>query len=269
MFSRVRRRITYTNVAMTLALVFAMSSGAYAAGKYLITSTKQIKPSVLAQLKGKSGKNGAAGATGPAGPAGPAGATGAKGETGTAGPEGKEGKAGVSVTSKELTSKDTACKKEGGSEFTSSSGSTVACNGSPWAAGGTLPVGSSETGEWSIVHTTHGVEITGSAISFVIPLAKALDLAHVHFIKQEEGAGEAKENLPVGCSGNWLKPVAASGNLCVFAKAMVDAETGGFAGEPVVGLEENVGADRWGAQLRVLSPAEGLVGALGTWVVTG
>lgn len=47
MFSRIRKRLTYANVAMTMALVFAMSGGAYAAKKYVITSTKQIKPSVL------------------------------------------------------------------------------------------------------------------------------------------------------------------------------------------------------------------------------
>ena len=38
----------------TLALIFAMSGGAYAASHYLITSTKQIKPSVLGHLKGKT-----------------------------------------------------------------------------------------------------------------------------------------------------------------------------------------------------------------------
>ncbi len=31
MFSRIRKRITYANLAMTLALVFAMTGGAYAA----------------------------------------------------------------------------------------------------------------------------------------------------------------------------------------------------------------------------------------------
>ena len=46
MFSRLRKRFTYANVAMTLALVFAMSGGAYAAFTSLITSTKQISPSV-------------------------------------------------------------------------------------------------------------------------------------------------------------------------------------------------------------------------------
>ena len=79
MFSRIRRRLSYTNVLMTLALVFAMSGGAYAAGRYVITSTKQIKPSVLKQLQGKAGPAGADGA------AGQTGATGAKGETGAKG----------------------------------------------------------------------------------------------------------------------------------------------------------------------------------------
>ncbi len=98
-----RRRLTYANVAATLALVFAMSGGALAATHYLITSTKQIKPSVLKELKGKAGARGPTGATGPAGATGlpgpngatgPAGATGATGATGSAGPPGAPGKEG-------------------------------------------------------------------------------------------------------------------------------------------------------------------------------
>jgi hypothetical protein len=54
-----RGRLSYANVVVTLALVFAMSGGAFAAGRYLITSTKQIKPSVLKQLQGKAGAIGA------------------------------------------------------------------------------------------------------------------------------------------------------------------------------------------------------------------
>jgi hypothetical protein len=46
----IRRHVTYADVAATLALVFAMSGGALAAKHYLLTSTKQIKPSVLKQF---------------------------------------------------------------------------------------------------------------------------------------------------------------------------------------------------------------------------
>src|SRR5262249_8440402 len=86
-----RRRLTYANVAATLALVFAMSGGALAATHYLITSTKQIKPSVLKELKGKTG---AAGARGPTGATGASGATGAAGATGAPGPAGSAGGVG-------------------------------------------------------------------------------------------------------------------------------------------------------------------------------
>jgi hypothetical protein len=51
MFSRIRRRIAHPNVVVTLALVLAMSGGAYAASRYIITSTKQISPKVLKALK--------------------------------------------------------------------------------------------------------------------------------------------------------------------------------------------------------------------------
>ena len=73
MFSRARKRLTYANLALTFVLIFSMSGGAYAASKYMITSTKQIKPSVLKSLQGKSGATGKMGATGSQGPAGPQG----------------------------------------------------------------------------------------------------------------------------------------------------------------------------------------------------
>jgi hypothetical protein len=85
------------------ALFFALGGGAVAAGHhYLITSTKQIKPSVLAKLKGAKGPAGqsATGHVGPQGLQGPIGATGAvgakgdKGDTGTAGVAGAAGTKG-------------------------------------------------------------------------------------------------------------------------------------------------------------------------------
>jgi hypothetical protein len=89
-----RRRISYANVAATLALVFSMSGGALAASHYLINSTKQINPKVLKKLKGATGPAGAAGLTSAAGANGAAGATGKEGKEGSAGKEGKEGKTG-------------------------------------------------------------------------------------------------------------------------------------------------------------------------------
>ncbi len=84
-----RRRISYANVAATLALVLSMSGGALAATHYLINSTKQISPKVLKKLKGATGAPGATGARGATG------ATGATGKEGAGGKEGKEGKEGA------------------------------------------------------------------------------------------------------------------------------------------------------------------------------
>jgi hypothetical protein len=92
----IRRRITYANVVATLALVCAMSGGALAANHYLLNSSKQISPKLLAKLKGRAGargRTGATGATGPTGPAGPAGATGLQG------PAGQPGAPGLSALS--------------------------------------------------------------------------------------------------------------------------------------------------------------------------
>ncbi len=92
--SKLTAKLTYANVAATLALVFSMTGGALAASHYLISSEKQINPKVLKALKGAKGPKGAQGATGPAGGVGATGATGATGQ-GIRGPEGVHGDAGL------------------------------------------------------------------------------------------------------------------------------------------------------------------------------
>jgi hypothetical protein len=81
----IRARITYANVAATLALVLAMSGGALAASHYLINSTKQINPKVLKKLHGARGRLGPTGSAGPQGIQGPEGKRGSRGEKGDSG----------------------------------------------------------------------------------------------------------------------------------------------------------------------------------------
>jgi hypothetical protein len=253
MLSMIRRRITFANVAMTVALVFAMSGGAYAAGKFLITSTKQIKPSVLASLKGNAGKAGANGAQGPAGPAGPAGATGsqgpagavgAKGEAGAEGKAGKEGKAGVA--------------------------------GSPWTAGGTLPSGKTETGVWSFgpFESNQPEDPTifmDVPIAFTIPLAAPLREGHAHFIAVtgKEINFEFEEVTSTACLGTAAQPTAQpGGNLCIYAISLDNAVAGSPEIQDPAATNESGSAGTTGALLVLGTTKLGRSSGFGTWAVT-
>src|ERR1019366_7005408 len=91
-----RRHLSYANVASTLALVIALGGGtAWATQTYLITSTSQIKSSVLKQLHGATGAAGTNGTNGAGGPTGPAGPTGLPGPVGGTGPTGGPGVTGA------------------------------------------------------------------------------------------------------------------------------------------------------------------------------
>ena len=228
------KRLSYANVTVTVALVFAMSGGAYAASKYVITSSKQIKPSVLAQLKGKNGAKGANGAQGPVGPAGPQGApgaSGAKGENGAPGGPGEKGANGTngkSVQTSEFTgTKEPAskpCGGRGGSEFEiegSNTPPTYVCNGGASTGGGT----GTERGTWSVTEspylkTGERVEATTS-ISFPVQLpepsvhAKAAKVEYVKVSLSSKLEPEPTGNA--NCSGFSPTPQAAKGYLCIYS----------------------------------------------------
>jgi hypothetical protein len=82
------RKPSPSSVVAVVALFFALGGSAIAARHYLITSTSQIKPSVLKKLRGKAGLAGARGLQGSGGPQGPQGATGPQGPQGGTGPQG-------------------------------------------------------------------------------------------------------------------------------------------------------------------------------------
>jgi hypothetical protein len=234
MFSSILRRMTYANIAATLALVFAMSGGAYAASRVLITSTNQIKPSVLKQLKGKTGPNGAqgpAGASGPQGAVGATGATGLPGATGATGPAGAAGATGA-------TGKEGPAGKEG----------------SPWTAGGTLPSGESETGTWAA--SASGTETRAQPIALASFTIRLTEVPEFHLIVPGE-------TDPAGCKGTAEAPEAEPGNLCIFAIKWVNLSA------EEISEEKNHLVNTIGAFTKVILAEAGEPGvAEGTWVVT-
>lgn len=223
MFSVIRRQLTAGTVLGALALVLATAGGAFAAGHYMITSTKQISPKVLRQLKGNRGPQGLKGA---AGAAGPQGAPGAQGAQGPAGPQGSPGANGTNGTNGNTVLSgsgapaaslgsvgdfyiDTDFDDLYGPKTSSGWGgptSLKGADGSPWTAGGVLPAGKTETGTWAASAPASAFAL--SAISFTVPLAAPLDASHVHLYSDA--------NFASVCTGTAASPTAPSGNLCVY-----------------------------------------------------
>jgi collagen triple helix repeat protein len=124
-----------------LAAVLAVTSGAFAANHYLVTSSSQIKNGTIAAsdlssaarkaLKGQQGWKGDTGATGAQGPQGP------KGDPGAQGPHGPAGVSGYEVKTWRY-SKDDANSDMGPGYVGVGSGAiaTVACSPGKVALGG-------------------------------------------------------------------------------------------------------------------------------------
>lgn len=247
MFKQAGRHFNASTVIAVFALVFAMSGGAYAASKYLITSTKQISPKVLKQLKGKNGKAGKAGASGVAGPVGPTGAAGKNGANGKDGVNGVspvgaafsgnangcteggvkfegantgvacngvKGTDGKSVTVTTINSGGSKCGGRAGAEVKQEGApsATEVCEGSPWTAGGTLPSGKTETGTWSMAMSSTKFITVYASISFPIRLAAGGENAFAFTQAQTEH----KEFGTSGCTGSADEPTAPVGTLCVY-----------------------------------------------------
>jgi hypothetical protein len=252
MFKALRRHANPATLIALVALVFAMSGGAYA-----ITSKGGGGPSasIAAKQKGKkttssgkpgprgpkgeagpAGKEGAAGKEGPAGKEGKPGEPGKNGEPGKAGEPGKNGepgKAGESVAMSQVPTGVATCEEQGGEKLTQASGSATICNGepgppgkegSPWTDKSVLPAGATETGTWSFYYSpAKAEEVRYVPISFPIQLAKPLEGNPLDPNGCPNGSScfihiVAPETTGKGpCEGGTVEePKAASGNLCIY-----------------------------------------------------
>jgi hypothetical protein len=255
MFRAFRRHLTPGTAIAFVALVFALTGGAFAAtgggGSHaLLTASVAKKKKSKAPARGPAGPKGATGAAGPVGPAGPtgpagsAGAAGAKGETGAAGAAGKEGpegkagangKAGKSVA---VTAESPGVNCAAGGASVEVEGTSVkqyVCNGKEGVQGkegnikATLAPGETETGAWGFSEATN-VRDGVVPISFTIPLAKELndngetcdkdEPACAFHIINAEGEELQSGHPPIAksaaCPGSFESPSAEPGNLCVY-----------------------------------------------------
>jgi hypothetical protein len=189
MYSKLHNRLgTAGLVVAIVALVAALAGTAFAAAGLNSKQKKEVK-SIAKSFQG----------TGPQGPVGPAGAKGDKGDAGSAGGNGKS-----IVTASEPEGANCA---EGGTslEVEGSGVKKFACNGeegSPWAAGGTLPVGATETGTWGGSSHVSGTLLM--PITFTLPLPEAPEVVV---------DGNAGEGCP-GVAGGI--PAADPGKLCIY-----------------------------------------------------
>ena len=284
----ITRHINATSIVAFIALLLAMSGGAFAinGSTKAVASTKPAMTAFATVSKGKSkgkktssskgprgekGAMGAAGAAGPEGKTGPAGSvgpTGSVGPEGKTGPEGKEGKtgtAGVSVTTTQLSAKSPACS-EGGVELTASNGKSHVCNG---ATGYTavLPENATETGTWSVgIQGSGGSPLHLVSISFPIPLKAVekkdqnprkpvISASGVHYVEYGKPTTE--------CPGAPNEPEALAGNLCIYEDPSIEVA---FVGTLFPGGGGS-GVASAGTILELETKAESSNG-YGTWAVT-
>jgi Collagen triple helix repeat (20 copies) len=285
-FSAIRKHLNPATVMAFIALVFAVTGGAFAAGSphrgsgtkaSAATSAPKKKPKGKAGPRGPVGPKGATGATGAAGPAGPAGAAGAKGETGAAGAAGTAGTAGTNgegVTNTALAKGSATCK-EGGAEFKVGAGtSTHACNGTTGFTE-TLPKEKTETGVWSARFEDVAEGTEDEPISFPIPLKEGLLEADAHYVTKEQQEGKNGKKAPAECQGTAELPIAAPGSFCMYQGA---TDEPGGASFPIgvsiispptsVGEEQGTGSSGAIAFVHYEGSAAEPAEIVGSWAVT-
>ena len=222
-----------------VALVFALTGAAFAAKGALTGKQKKEVEKIAKKFAGKPG------AQGPAGPQGPAGANGkdgtqgekgAKGDPGTPGGPGTPGADGKSAEVSPIASGETECEGRGGAlVFVPGGEEAEVCNGSPWAGGGLLPPGVTETGTWGVTSVPSEASNSGLApISFMLPLPVKIEPEHI-FIgtgrerkskENETGEPAPETEFEERCGSSFRSPsgfiplelptAEEAGTLCVY-----------------------------------------------------
>jgi hypothetical protein len=234
-----------------LALVLAMVGGAYAAGALTGKQKKEVEK-IAKKFAGRPGTNGSPGA---------------KGDPGAAGSNGASGAAGKSVVTSAAAVPGECPTGTTGTKFEiEGSGSpSHVCNGKNGKDGETgftetLPEGKTETGTWTIGMPVEGFAAAAAAISFPIPLPEALPAEIRH-----AGAGPTT-NCPsaLGEFGQYEKPEAAPGHLCIYESYSENASGLGIVDPETFGGQE---AGEVGVVLEAHAEAPNALAA-GTWAVT-
>lgn len=279
MFSRIHGKLgTAGLIVAVVALVAALSGGAYAASGLNGKEKKEVKKiaqnSTKGSIKNESKKwskkfSKRFAIPGPAGPQGPQGlpgavglpgATGLPGAPGLPGADGQPGKDGEDGATGP-TGPDGEDGEDGATGPTGPAGPEGVCS----SAGCVLPSGVTETGAFSMLGPEFGgPENAIIPVSFPIPLPEVLDEAHVVIMDSGEGGG-------AGCTGGTAaNPKADPGFLCIYT-----AENGDLGATEVLkaGNPFSPGAGKTGAMIQALGnlfEIEGLEGAIiaVTWAVT-
>lgn len=192
MLSKLHDRLGSAGLALSvIALVVALAGTAYAGGALTGPEKKEIEKQSKKFSKQFSKQFAI---EGPAGPQGLPGSPGEKGDSGAQGEPGEEGKQGPAG--------EPGPKGEKGAKGDKGD------PGDPWTAGGTLPVGATETGAFAAKGTAAGMIV--ASLEFSIPLAAPLDSEHV--ITLAAGYSGGNEN----CDGTVESPKADSGYLCIY-----------------------------------------------------